>query len=291
MDIRQKLLVAGVMLLVTAFGAVRNCEKNPYTDRRQIVTLTPQQEIALGFNSVSEVKRQYGDDYRDAAIVGYVNEVGRRLVAANIRDTPYRFEFHVLDDPKTVNAFALPGGPVFITTGLLFRLETEAQLAGVLGHEIGHVVGRHSAERITEAEGIQGLGNAARILTYDPDNPGRTAVAHAATQYIEKLATLKFSRGNELESDELGVRFMAKAGYDPRAMIAVMEVLKKAAGGGGRSSEFFSTHPNPENREGRIEEHIRALVSKGVRLDGLDNSPDRFRSVVKARMSRSGPQR
>jgi predicted Zn-dependent protease len=155
-----------------------------------------------------------------------------------------------------VNAFALPGGQVFITDALASRLETEGQLAGVFGHEIGHVVARHGAQRIAKSQLTNGLIGAVAVASEDQ----RTAMMAAM---IGQLVNMKYGRNDELESDRIGVKMMADAGYDPRAMIRVMEVLAEASKGGA-PPEFFSTHPNPENRIGRIQEAIDAEFPNGV---------------------------
>jgi predicted Zn-dependent protease len=144
----------------------------------------------------------------------------------------------------------------------LSRLETEGQLAGVLAHEIGHVVARHSAEHIAKARLTEGLTGAAVIAVYDPENPSSQHTAQVAL-LIGQLVNLKFGRDDELESDRLGVRFMAEAEYDPRSLIRVMEILAEA-GGPSRQPEFFSTHPNPENRVENIQQAIAAEFPNGV---------------------------
>jgi len=160
------------------------------------------------------------------------------------RETPYQYEFHLLADDRTINAFALPGGQIFITYALFSQLN-EPQLAGVLGHEIGHVLGRHSAERIAESSFWQTLATGASV----GGDMGSVVAG------IGQNTLLKNGRGDELESDELGVLFMIQSGYDPNEMIRVMEVLKAAAGP-DRVPEFQSTHPDPENRIEKIKEAI-----------------------------------
>ncbi len=163
----------------------------------------------------------------------------------------WQFDFHVLNDRNTVNAFALPGGQIFITAALLQRLKSEGQLAGVLGHEIGHVVERHGAEHMAKQQLTQGLTGAAVIASGDY----RTA---QMAQVIGGLINMRFGPADdELESDKWGVALMAKAGYDPRSLIGVMKILKEASGGGSQP-EFFSTHPNPENRIEKIEAEIKS---------------------------------
>ena len=156
----------------------------------------------------------------------------------------------------------MPGGQIFITEALARRLKSEAELAGVLGHEIGHVVARHGAEHIAKQQLTQGLTGAAVLASYDPNNPNSTRNA-AVIQAIAQLVDLKYGRDDELEADRLGVQLMSQAGYDPRAMIRVMEVLKASAGS-GRTPEFFSSHPNPDNRIGHIQEAIQKEYPNGV---------------------------
>ena len=179
-------------------------------------------------------------------------------------DSPYEFEFHLLGDERTINAFALPGGQLFVTAALARRLETEGQLAGVLAHEIGHVVARHGAEHLAKAQLTQGLAGAAVIAAYDPERPGSAQQTAAIAAAIGQLVNMRFGREDELESDRLGVRFSAEAGYDPRAMIGLMEILAAAGDGQARPPEFFSTHPNPDRRLERIRAAIEKLYPQGV---------------------------
>jgi predicted Zn-dependent protease len=255
-------------LLMAAFALIRyygSSETNVVTGEKQRVAgISARQEVALGLQSAPTMLQQYGGQSQDAEGQRRVDAIGQRIVQnSDAVKSPYQYEFHLLADPRTVNAFALPGGQIFITEALYRKLRTEGELAGVLGHEIGHVVGRHSAEHIAKQQLTQGLTGAAVLATYDPNNPNsmRSAAVYAM---IGQLVSMKFGRSDELESDSLGVRFISQAGYDPRAMIGVMEVLASAAGGGGRRPEFFATHPNPENRIKRIQEAIAQQFPQGV---------------------------
>ncbi|MBK9052607.1 MAG: M48 family metallopeptidase [Chloroflexi bacterium] len=183
---------------------------------------------------------------------------------SDARDTEWEFECHLLADDQTINAFALPGGPLFITAALYDRMETEGQLAGVMGHEIGHVVARHSAQQMAQTQLTQGLTGAFVVAAYDPENPNSQYSAQMA-MLVGQLVNMKFGRDDELQSDRLGVRFLSQAGYDPRALIAVMQVLAEASEGG--PPEFFSTHPNPDNRIERIEAAIAEEFPNGVPED------------------------
>jgi Putative Zn-dependent protease, contains TPR repeats len=258
------LLIAIIIAVVSLFRYFGSSQENPVTGEKQRVAgITPEQEIALGLQSAPQMAREFGGISRDTRADALVDSVGARLVEqSKVANSPYRFEFHVLNDRKTINAFALPGGQIFITEALLSRLKTEGQLAGVLGHEIGHVIGRHGAEHIAKQQLTQGLTGAAVLATYDPNDP-RSARNAQIVMLVGQLVNMKFGRDDEIESDRYGVEFMADAGYDPRAMIEVQEILKEA-GGGGRAPEFFSTHPNPDNRIGRIKEAIQQKFPNGI---------------------------
>ena len=236
-------------IAIVAFAYLRKCsqqEENPYTGRTQTITLSPEQEIALGLQSAPQMAEQHGGLHPNNNYQALVDDVGRRLVNNSIaNDTPYEYEFHLLADQNAINAFALPGGQVFITYALFSQLENEDQLAGVLGHEIGHVLGKHSNERISEANFWKTITLGASV----------GADMGALAQSIGQNTLLSNGRDDELESDELGVLFMIKAGYDPEEMIGVMEILKAAAGP-NRVPEFQSTHPDPENRIDKIKEAI-----------------------------------
>lgn len=239
-------LLIGVVIV--AFAFVRRCsqqEVNPYTGRTQAISLSPEQEIAIGLQSAPSMAQQHGGLHPDNRYQAMVDNVGQKLINNSIaRKTPYQYEFHLLADPNTINAFALPGGQIFITYALFSKLKNEDQLAGVLGHEIGHVLGKHSNERITDSKFWQ-------ILTMGASSIDLGSVA----QEMGQGTLLKNGREDELESDELGVVFMIEAGYDPEEMIGVMQILKSAAGP-NRVPEFQSTHPDPENRIEKIKEAI-----------------------------------
>ena len=240
-------LLIGVVIV--AFAFVKKCSNktvNPYTNRTQNINMEPSQEIAIGLQSRPEMIQQYGGMHPDTKVQAYIDAIGAKLVNNSIASqTPYRYEFHVLNDNNSVNAFALPGGQIFITSALLSRLENEDQIAGVLGHEIGHVLGRHSAERIADSEFWRTVSAGASV----------GADAGGIVNQYGQSTLLKNGRDDELESDDLGVRFMIKAGYNPKEMIRVMEILKEASGG-SRVPEFQSSHPDPDNRIEHINESI-----------------------------------
>lgn len=237
---------------------------NEITGETQHISMTPEQEIAMGLQSAPEMAQEMGGLSNKQQAAALVKQVGQKVVKASAASrTPYQYDFHLLADPKTINAFALPGGQIFITEGLLFRLTqdgkslNEDMLAGVLGHEIGHVVARHSAEKLAQMELAQGITGAVTMATYDPSNPNTAYIA----QSVANMLQLKYGRDQELQSDNLGVRFMLEAGYDPENLIGVMEILKQSAGP-NRTPEFQSTHPDPENRQAAIQAAIQEWKTK-----------------------------
>jgi len=234
-----------------------NEQVNPITGEVQRVALTSEQEIALGLNSAPTMIKQFGGMHPDQRAQELVKKIGATLVNNSIaKESKYPYNFHLLADDQIVNAFALPGGQIFITAALFSRLEDEDQLAGVLGHEIGHVIHRHSAERMAKMELTQGLTGAAVVAAGDYNTA-------QAAQMIGNMINMKYGRDQELASDDIGVRLMLEAGYKPEALIGVMNILEKASGG-QRQSEFTITHPSPENRREKIMQAIRNYGQKNI---------------------------
>ena len=257
-----KLLFAAVAAIVAVISFLFTRAENPVTGENQYVALSVEQEIALGLKAAPQMAAQFGGLDQDGAVQHHVDALGQDLIDSNaMRQSPYTFEFHVLADEETINAFALPGGQIFITRGLYDALETDGQLAGVLAHEIGHVIQRHSAQQLAKAQLTQGLGNAAMIAAYDPQSPA-TAGSATIAAVVGQLVTMKYGRDDELESDAFAVRIMAEAEYDPNSMLRLMEILADAGGRAGLP-EFFSTHPSPENRIQRLKEAIHEVYPEG----------------------------
>jgi predicted Zn-dependent protease len=248
-NFKIKLIIGVGIVLFSLFKYFSNSEVNEFTGKKQHISITTDEEVAIGLQSAPQMAQQHGGLYPDQNYQKLVDQVGQKLVNNSVASqTEYRYDFHLLRDPETINAFALPGGQIFITYALFSKLENEGQLAGVLGHEIGHVVGRHSAERMAKQGLTQGILSGVAV-GFDPS----TAQGAAA---IANVINMSYGRDDELESDELGVLFMIKAGYNPSELIGVMEILKAAAGP-NRTSERMSTHPDPENRIEKIKEAIK----------------------------------
>jgi len=245
---KVKLLIGSGIILFAVIKYCSSAEVNPYTGEKQHIALDEAQEVAMGLQAAPQMAQQHGGLYQNNDYQAFVDQVGNRLVNNSIaRQTGYKYEFHLLADQKTINAFALPGGQIFITYALFSKLKNEDQLAGVLGHEIGHVVGRHSAERMANQGLMQGILNGVAV-GIDPS----TAQGAAA---IAQMVNMSYGRDDELQSDDLGVKFMIESDYNAEEMIGVMEILKAAAGP-NRTPERMSTHPDPENRVEKIKEAI-----------------------------------
>lgn len=255
----------GLGLLFVIFGLFNywgNVSENPITGEKQRVALSPEQEIIIGQQGRQEVLAEMGGLYPDQALQAYIDEVGQQVLQeSQASQSPYPFEFHLIDDPNTINAFALPGGQVFITTGLLKTLDAESQLAGVLGHEIGHVVARHGAEHLAKQQLGAILVNAIGIAASENYDSGRQAAVIA--QAVNQLVSLNYSREDELESDRLGFQFMTDANYNPKGLVELMQIFESAESR-GQPPEFLSTHPNPGNRVTRLQDIIQETYPNGI---------------------------
>jgi predicted Zn-dependent protease len=266
----MRLLIAlaiAIFAVIAYYGQSKDV--NQITGERQRVAMGDEnQEVVMGLQASPEMAAQFGGVDPDRDDCALVAEVGEELLKAldetlepGGRVNPYRDNFHftLLADPRTVNAFALPGGQVFITRALLRELKTKGQLAGVLGHEIGHVIERHSNQQMAKNQFFQGLAAAGGVAGGSEQS---ARMAQAAAQF----AQMKYGREDEHEADTWGVRLCYLAGYDPRAMIGVMEILAEAARG-QTPPEILSTHPNPAHRA----EQIKALIAREF-PNGLDQN-------------------
>ncbi len=218
-------------------------------------------EIAIGQQAQEEIRKQT-PQVPDAQVRGYVAALGKQLaVHASGAEYPYSFS---TADYRELNAFALPGGPVWINRGILVEAGNEAQVAGVMAHEIAHVAQRHSAQQITKgtvANGLLGLLGA----VLGNDGGAGAAAARIAAGVTANSFMLKFSRDDEREADEEGVRIMQRAGFDTRGMLEFMQVLAQQSGRSGGAAEFLSTHPAPASRVRELEQLVAQSGGGGRR--------------------------
>ncbi len=237
------------------------CTTNEATGRSQFNFLSREDEIALGKEAGPELTQSYGGEVPDAALRAYVTGVGMQLVRHTEGDFPsLPWKFTLLNS-DVINAFALPGGQVFVSRALAEKFTSEADLAGVLGHEVGHVTAEHADRGITRQIGLTALAVGASILAGNDQNMqlASQAVIGGAGVYA-----LTFSRDQEIEADKLGMRYMVAAGYNPVGMLRVMQVLAKASEGNSQW-EIFSTHPDPKSRIAIIQ---RRLDDRYAKLKG-----------------------
>lgn len=253
------LILALIIAVIGFLVYMSHTEENPVTGVRQHVSISPEQEIRLGLQAAPEMAAKMGGELPVTdPRTQEVKKIGQQIISqSEAHKGPWQFKYHLLADSKTINAFALPGGQIFITLGLLNLLQTEAQLAGVLAHETGHVIQRHSAQQMAKSQLGQIIVLATGIGMSDPNNPQRASQVAMIANLVNQVAQLRYSRKDELEADEWGIRLMAQAGYNPKAMIEVMKILEKASPG-GHTPEMLLTHPYPENRIVQINDYLKA---------------------------------
>ena len=233
----SRMFASGLALILFLLGG--SCATNPVSGGPELMLLSESEEIQLGKQTDTEVRKEYGV-YEDQKLNAYLNDMCQRLAKVSHRpNLPYKFE---IVDASAVNAFAVPGGYVYFTRGILANLNNEAELAGVMGHEIGHITARHSAQQYSRAQLAQfGLVVGGLFM---PD------LVSGVAQLGVGMLFLSFSRDNERQADSLGVEYASKAGYDARELAAFFETLERMNPGSDRSGlpGWFSTHPSPEDR-------------------------------------------
>jgi predicted Zn-dependent protease len=225
------------------------CARNPVTGKSELSLISESQEIEMGKEAAAQVAQTIGF-YNDAKVQSYVADIGKRMAAESERPN-LPWEFHVVDD-AAVNAFAIPGGFIYVTRGLMTSINTEAELASVIGHEIGHVTHRHSVQQISKAQLAQlGLGIGS-ILSSDIARFGQLASAGLSILF------LKYGRDAEHQADQAGFRYALNENYDVREAPKVFVTLGRIseASDAGKLPEWLSTHPNPENRIERLEKML-----------------------------------
>ncbi len=231
-----------------------SCATNPVTGKKDIVLMSEEQEIALGAQTDPAVVAQFGL-YEDKALQQFIQQKGQAMAAVSHRPE-LKYEFKIVDSP-VINAFALPGGYVYFTRGIMAHFNNEAQFAGVLGHEIGHITARHSVQQQSKSTLAQ-IGLVAGMVL----SPQLAQLGNELSQGLG-LLFLKFGRDDERESDELGVEYSTKIGYDASEMADFFLTLQRQQEGSGSAiPNFLSTHPNPADRYERVHELAAAWKKK-----------------------------
>jgi predicted Zn-dependent protease len=252
-----------LMLLLT----VTSCETTGI-NTGQLNLVSSAEEVKLGSELSGEIEKQERV-LNNPALTGYVNGIGQRLAAQSGRaDVSYTFK--IIDNDEQINAFALPGGPVYVYTGLLRSADSEAELAGVLGHEIGHVAARHATEQLTKKYGYFLVAQI--VLGQDPG-----ATTALARDIVGNLGMLKFSRNDEIEADRLGVRYMYATGYNPNAMITFQQKLGRLhSQNPNRVLNLLSTHPLSQDRITAIKSEMATMPAGKP----VDYYADRYKQIV-----------
>jgi predicted Zn-dependent protease len=244
------------------------CATNPVTGKTELSLVSEEQEIQMGQQGAEEAKAAYGL-VDDPALQQYVSSIGLEIAKKTERpDLPWAF--YVIDDPA-VNAFALPGGPVFITRGILGAMNSEGELASVLGHEIGHITARHSAQQMSQQQlAALGLGLGSMLSS-------KVAELSGVIGQGLQLLFLKYSRDDESQADALGFRYMMQDNYDPRQMASMFKVLDRETPDEGGLPAWLSTHPDPGNR---YQTAMRRVDSLNRDLSGMKVDQAQFLAHV-----------
>jgi metalloendopeptidase OMA1, mitochondrial len=236
--------------LMGAFALLlAGCGNVPVTGRTQLQMVSEQQEIKMGLTSFKEILGKEKLD-QDPAVNARIQRIGQRIAAATGRND-YQWEFKVIDNDKTLNAFCLPGGKVAVYTGLLPMAQDDAGLAAVISHEVAHAIARHGGERLSQEMVVAGLSVATVVATNDSPNRDLYVGLLGAGAAVGVL--LPYSRLHESEADRMGLIYMAKAGYDPRAALGLWQRMAAVSKGKSKPPEFLSTHPADETRIKDIE--------------------------------------
>jgi predicted Zn-dependent protease len=268
------------ILLLAAVVAAAGCttEQRVKTETSLAKALISDEQSAQIGKQVHQELEQQGVKYlKDPVVEGYVQDIADRILPQAEKDRPkIEYHVHVIDEPKTVNAFATPGGHLYVYSGLLLAAENEAEVAGVMAHEAGHVAGRHVERQMVNAYGLQAL--TALALGGNPSMLKQLAANFAGVGMLRA-----HSRSEEIEADEYGARYMSKAGYDPQALISFFRTLEKQAGGKSpKAMAWLQTHPTEEHRIENLEAYIEEHHLEGARLNR-----DRHQEI-KRRLQRGG---
>ncbi len=259
-----------LLIIELSLCFLTGCAVNPITGEEELMLISEEQDIQIGRQYAPEVEKEMGGKINDPVIQNYVNYVGQNVARVSHRPN-FEYSFVALND-KSINAFALPGGYIFVTKGMLQNIQTEAQLAAILAHEITHVVARDVSNAMSNQIGINLLLSA---VTSEKTPQSVLMVANLTQQIVG----LRFSRQDEREADLGGLDYMVKAGYNPYGMVETMQMLQTL--NQSRPIEFLSSHPSPENRIGYL---TQAIQTKYFNLAGLKIAKNEYYQAVRSRL-------
>ncbi len=262
--LKKLLILVPILLIVTG------CQTNPISGETELQFFSDDQDVELGAQYAPEIEKQLGGKILDLDLQNYIDEVGQKVAVVSHRPD-FNYSFVALDSNQ-INAFALPGGHIFITRAMLKKMETEAQLASVLAHETAHVTARHVTTQMSRQIGISVLLQAGAAAV-------DSGIANQVANFGAQIISLSFSRKQERQADLGGLSYMVAAGYDPKGMVETMQMLESLSD--SRPVEFFSTHPSPENRVEYIKDDI---YMNNYDKPGMKVGADEYRINVLARL-------
>mgnify|MGYP000877280071 CR=1 FL=1 len=251
----MKTLALLAVAVFTAIACIGGCATNPATGKSQYSALSREQEIQMGAQAKPELIKEMGGELNNAEVKEYVTRIGNKLTPFTEGDNPTLPWTFTVVDSDIINAFALPGGQVFISKGLLKCMTNEAQLAGVLGHEIGHVTARHINDRIVSQTTTNITGTILSTVLSEGLGVGLGGMTPRVIEFGGQTLVMSFGRDEEIEADSLGMRYMSRAMYNPTGQRQVMQILEAEAKG-DPNPEWLSTHPYPKTRIERIDRQL-----------------------------------
>ena len=267
--IRNRMAIFALFLFPLVAGG---CTRNVATGEKHFIIISREQEIAIGAEAAPEFEKEFGGKVPNEQLQAYVQMVGGKVSAVSDREMPYKF---TLVRSKVPNAFALPGGKIFITAGLMSKMTNERQLAAVLGHETGHVAAQHNVIAMQNQMGTAVLAGIAGQIAGEK----KAESAEAVTRVVAGMVGLKYSRKHEYKADELGIRYMTRAGYNPWGMVELLTVLLNLSESEpGSLTEMFRTHPLTSKRIAEAKDIIED-EHKAFSPSAVDLNTTRFRRM------------
>jgi len=255
----MKKLISMIVLGTIFFGITGCGSKAPYTNRNRVMLVSPAQELQLGERASLQYKQAFGKKGlldRDRAMLARVTRIGKRIARA-ANQPNFRWEYHVVSNPKTMNAFCLPGGKIYVYTGIMRAAKNDDQLATVMAHEVAHALARHGAERMSMNQ-LAGIGG--KVLSVAMQGRvGANAAGMINQAYglgAQLGVMLPYGRTHEMEADYIGLKLMDMSGYDVRQALIFWQNMQRAQGGKRGGSDFFSTHPSDAKRIAQIKRYI-----------------------------------
>ncbi len=282
-----------IAFTAASVAPMTGCETNKTTGRSQYAALSREEERQIGEEQAPELTQEFGGKVTDPQLQAYITDIGKRLAATTRVEDPemadLNWEFTLLNS-DVVNAFALPGGKVFVSKGLAAKMTNEAQMAAVVGHEIGHVTARHTSERYGQQIAIVGgttiLGAIIGGAASSDDRATGAGVGAGAGAAVGGIWALSYSRDQEVEADRLGMRYMERLKYNPQGAVQVQGILQaEAAKGGGGNLEILSTHPSSETRIRELNNRLAKYYQHTVNNPEYTFGEDRFRKQFLSKLS------